>query len=83
MGQKVYKELKSRGFSVGPIPVSQAQSTVKRMQDIVFQIVNIESQRMNLDRQEAQQAVDNIEEYRYVQSKCPRFNGAAALRTSQ
>lgn len=83
MGQKVYKDLRSRGFSAGPIPVSGAQDAVKRMQNTVFQIVDFENKRMNLDRQEAQQAVDNIDEYRAVQAKCPKFNGAAALRTAQ
>lgn len=83
MGKKVYKSLKSRGFSVGPLPVDQAQDVVKRMQETVFKIVNFENKRMNLDRHEAQQAVDNIDEYRHVQSKCPHFNGAAALRAAQ
>lgn len=83
LGQKVYKDLKSRGFSVGPLPVDQAQDTVKRMQETVFQIVTFQNKRMNLDRQEAQQAVDTAGEYKAVQAECPHFNGAAALRTAQ
>jgi len=83
VGKKIYEEVKSRGFAVGPIPADMAQATVKRMQDTVFQIVDFQYKRMSLDRQEAQQAVDNIEEYRAVQAKCPSFAKTTAAIRSQ
>jgi len=83
LGQKVYADIKARGFSVGPLPVDQAQDTVKRMQNAVFQIVDFQNKRMNLDRQEAQQAIDSLDEYNRVQALCSQFDVKAAMRSAQ
>ncbi len=72
MAQKIEEGLKARGgFVVGPIPVSQKEQVVNRMQDTVFKIIEREYQRMELDRQDAQSAVDSIEEYERVNAECP------------
>lgn len=74
IGQKLYSELKSRGFSAGPIPAAHAQETVKRMQTVVKQILDLEFQKMSIDRMERQRAVDNLEEYKSVDAQCPTFH---------
>lgn len=73
IGRKLYAELKSRGFSVGPVPAASGQEVVDRMQKVVKQILEFEFQKMNLDRMERQRAVDNLEEYKSVDAQCPTF----------
>ena len=76
MGQKVYDGLSDRGFIAGPVPMDQLQPTIARMQDTVNQIVCQEYKRMDLDRIDAQRAVDSVQEYRRVQAMCPDYNPA-------
>ena len=73
MGNKLLKALKSRGFSAGPFQIDRAQHVMQKMQRVVAQILELEYQKMGLDRQERQRAVDNIEEYTSVDDKCPAF----------
>ncbi len=73
IGQKLYSDLKSRGFSAGPIPAEYGQETVNRMQKVVIQILELEFQKMDIDRMERQRAVDNLEEYESVDKKCESF----------
>lgn len=74
MGRKVYKALKQRGFIVGPIPASNAKAVAERMQQTVFQIVEHEYKKLEIDRAEAQQAIDSLGEYNRVNARCPNFN---------
>ena len=72
MGDKVYAELKKRGgFVVGPIPISRKEEVSKRMQDTVFQILEREYRRMEIDRQDIQSGIDTLEEYERVNAQCP------------
>ena len=43
------------------------------MKQVVAQILDFEFQKMSLERQENQRAVDNLEEYQSVNAKCPDF----------
>lgn len=76
MGQKVYAALKERGFGVGPIPASNVKEIAARMQQTVFQIVEHESKKMDLERTELQQGVDSKAEYDRISKSCPDFNPA-------
>lgn len=73
IGQKVFNGLEQRGFIAGPIPPENTQEISERMKKTVSQLVEFEYRKMEVERAEAQQAVDNIHEYRFVQSKCPDF----------
>lgn len=72
MGQKIYDGLKTRGFSVGPIPTEHAQSVVDRMHKTVAQLVELEYKKMEIERTEVQQAIDSHEEYERVRGLCPQ-----------
>ncbi len=74
MGSEVYDALKERGFIAGPIPSDSVESIAARMQKVVYQVVEHEYKKMDLEREEKQRDVDNIDEYKRVQSLCPDFN---------
>lgn len=87
MGQKIYDGLKQRGFMVGPIRAEHAQDVVKKMQMTVGRLVELEYRKMEIERQERQQAVDNLDEYERVNkivNACPdrksRTSGASRGR---
>tara|TARA_B100001989_G_C24518253_1_gene454391 strand:- start:906 stop:1589 length:684 start_codon:yes stop_codon:yes gene_type:complete len=73
IGKKLMKELKSRGFAVGPVKFTRAQDIADKMRHVVTQILELEFQKMNLERKERQRAVDNLNEYQSVDDECPRF----------
>ncbi len=73
LGGAIYEALEGRGYIVGPVPASQLESIRQRMEGTIFQIVNNETKRMEVDRLEAQQAIDTIEEYERVAAQCPNF----------
>ena len=62
-----------RGFRVGPIPQDYGQDTADKMQKVVYQIIEHEYKKMDLERTEQQRAVDNLGEYESVNAKCPDF----------
>ena len=72
MGKKIYDGLNSRGFITGPVRAEYTKEIVKRMQDTAWQLIDIEQQKMQLERAERQQAVDTIEEYERVNSLCDK-----------
>jgi len=73
MGQKVYDGLKQRGFLVGPVKAEYGPEIVKRMQDTVVQLLELEYKKLEIEREELQQGVDSLEEYQRVQAECPDF----------
>ena len=73
IGQKIYAELKKRGFIGGPIPLENVKAVAERMQRTVMQLVELEQQRMELDRKDLQGQVDTLEEYDRVNSLCPKW----------
>jgi len=73
IGTKLMKELRSRGFSVGPMKIEDAQGVAEKMRHVVKQILELEFQKMAIERMERQRAIDNIEEYESVDDKCPDF----------
>ncbi|MCC7305750.1 MAG: hypothetical protein IT558_05770 [Alphaproteobacteria bacterium] len=74
IGKKVYDELKSRGFMAGPFRKEDLEAISARMQDTVEQVVAFQWKKLDIDRTEAQQAVDSLKEYQSVQAQCPDFN---------
>ena len=80
MGKKVFDGLKSRGFMVGPVRAEAAQDIINRMQDTVGQLVELEYKKMQIERQEMQQAVDSLEEYQRVNSACDQATSASRSR---
>ncbi len=77
MGQKIYDGLKSRGFMVGPIPAKNAQEVATRMQQTIGQLIDLEYQKMGIERAERQGEVDSLEEYERVSAQCDPVAGAA------
>ncbi len=83
MGRKVYDALAQRGFLVGPVRQEDAQSIIGRMQKTVFQIVEHEYKKMDLERTEKQRDLDSLDEYQSVSSKCPEYHARRnALRSN-
>jgi hypothetical protein len=74
MGKKIYDGLTARGFVAGPMPPDMVKDSAERMQKTVFQLLELEYKRMELDRADAQGLVDSIEEYNRVDALCPDFN---------
>ncbi|MCD8498062.1 MAG: hypothetical protein LRZ85_08305 [Alphaproteobacteria bacterium] len=74
MGQKVLAGLQERGFVAGPFYKSEhVTAAAERMQHTVFQLLEREYKRLELDREDAQGEVDSIEEYDRVDALCPDF----------
>jgi len=73
MGKKLMTELKSRGFSAGPMNIKSTNATAKKMQRVVAQLLEFEYKKLGIDREEKQRAVDSLGEYNKVDKKCPRF----------
>lgn len=73
IGKKVFDGLQQRGFIAGPIASEDMQEISDRMKKTVGQIVEFEHKKMEIDRAEAQQAVDSLKEYQRVQAKCPDY----------
>ena len=71
VGQRVHQDLERRGFKVGYIPISQKEQAIKRMQRVVFDIVQDEYKRLETDRAKEQKAIDTLEEYERVSAECP------------
>lgn len=72
IGQKIYEALKARGFKSGIIRADYAQSMAERMQKVIYQTVEHEYKRLELDRSERQRKIDNLEEYERVSALCPK-----------
>lgn len=84
IGQKVFDGLQQRGFIAGPIAPEHTQDIAERMRKTVSQLVEFEYKKMQIERAEAQQAIDNLAEYQYVQSRCPDYEApASAYRSNQ
>ncbi len=73
IGAKLIRELKSRGFEAGPMRIDRMQDVSAKMSRVVQQILELEYQKLGIDRQESQRAVDNLQEYESVDRKCPAF----------
>lgn len=74
IGQKLLKDLKARGFTAGPFPLDRMEEIQEKMKGVVGQILDLEFQKMSIERQERQREVDNLEEYESVNAKCPDFD---------
>jgi hypothetical protein len=74
MGKKLYTELKSRGFEAGPFPMENAQEVANKMQRVVHQILDLEYQKLGIERMEKQREVDSKGEYDRVDEMCPAFH---------
>ncbi len=73
IGQRVFKALKSRGFSVGPFDVDRMQEVKRKMERVVNQILELEYKKLGIARAERQRDVDSLEEYHRVDDQCPGF----------
>ena len=80
IGKKVYDGLESRGFMVGPIPAKNVEAVVARMQGTIGQLIDLEYQKMQIERRERQQAVDSLEEYERVNAMCRDSKTTSASR---
>lgn len=73
MGNKLMSALKSRGFSAGPFDLSRLPEVQSKMQRVVHQVLELEYQKLGIERQERQRAVDSRAEYDSVDQECPDF----------
>ncbi len=73
MGAKLMEALKSRGFEAGPMRIERMQEVSAKMTRVVGQILELEYQKLGIERQELQREVDNINEYETVNAECPAF----------
>lgn len=80
MGQRIYAALQERGFSTGPVAGAQAEALAAQMQQTVFQLIEHEFKKLELERAEAQQAVDTRQEYDRVSALCPDFQRKYTVR---
>ncbi|MCB1720147.1 MAG: hypothetical protein H6860_04080 [Rhodospirillales bacterium] len=83
IGKKVFDGLQQRGFIAGPIASENAQAIMNRMKSTVSQLVQFEYKKMEIERAEAQQAIDNLAEYQFVQSRCPDYKSPLAASRGQ
>lgn len=74
MGAKLFQALKSRGFSAGPFRAERMPEVQAKMQRVVKQILELEYQKLGIERQERQREVDTLEEYESVDDQCPHFD---------
>jgi hypothetical protein len=72
IGQKIYNGLKERGFRAQPVPPEGGQHMMNRMSELITQIVEMEHNKMQIERLEAQREVDNLQEYERVSALCPK-----------
>lgn len=73
IGHKLLQDLKARGFVAGPFESERIDEVSEKMKQVVAQVLDLEFQKMSLERQENQRAVDNLEEYESVNAQCPDF----------
>lgn len=73
MGKKLFNDLKSRGFEAGPFHESDMQNVIGKMQHVIKQILELEAQKMSVERVERQREVDSLDEYNRVDELCPGF----------
>lgn len=88
MGEKLNAALAERGFTAGPLRSEDMQRVAGNMHKVVFQILEHEYKKMELERADAQQAVDSRAEYDRVADICPHFKipeaaGKAAVLRGQ
>lgn len=79
VGRKVYEGLKERGFVAGPMHGGNLKKTAPRMRETVQQLVEFEYRKFEIERTEVQQKIDNLEEYKAVQAKCPRYRSPSPV----
>ncbi len=79
IGKKLMKELKSRGFTAGPFDSTRTAEVKAKMLRVVSQIIDLENEKMSLERRERQMQVDTLEEYESVDDKCPHFEKKKAV----
>lgn len=72
IGQKVYNAIAERGFRTTPVPTEHAQGMQDRMMKVIAQVIQFEHDKMQIERMEAQQAVDSLEEYQRTSQLCPQ-----------
>ncbi len=82
IGRKVFDGLEQRGFVAGPIAPENTEMVSERMKTTVAQLVELEYRKMEIERTEAQQAIDSLEEYQSVKAKCPNYKTPAAASRS-
>ncbi len=72
IGKKIYDALAERGFRSTPVPEQHVKAMNDRMGQVVAQIIEIEHNRMQIERLDAQRGIDSLEEYERVSALCPQ-----------
>lgn len=70
IGQKIYSAIEARGFRTPPVPSEHVPAMNDRMSKVIAQVVELEHNKMQLERMEAQQAIDSLEEYERINKLC-------------
>lgn len=74
IGREVHDALKERGFMAGPVPIENAQTVADRMYKTVYQVIDFEYKKLEIEHIEAQSKIDSRQEYEYIGNLCPNFN---------
>lgn len=70
IGKALQAELRSSGASYGPFSGASLPEEQSRIQEIVGDIIKLETNRMNQERRKKQQEVDSLEEYERIDRMC-------------
>lgn len=65
----------SRGPAFGPYPIEQLPEIQKNIQNSLTDVVKKYNKKMNEERRERQQAIDNLEEYESIGKRCKEERG--------
>jgi hypothetical protein len=70
VGQKIYNAIEARGFRTPPVPDEHVPGMNERMSKVIAQVVELEHNKMQLERMEIQQGIDSLEEYTRISALC-------------
>lgn len=73
IGNRLMNDIKSRGFTAGPLAIDRIEEVKEKMSHVVRQIIDLEDQKMDIERRERQLQVDTRDEYDRVDDQCPHF----------
>jgi len=72
IGRALVSLIDSQEASFGPFSVNEIPKIQKNIQDSITEVVKKFNEQMNLERQTRQQAIDSLEEYESIGSKCEK-----------
>jgi len=72
IGQAVLKLVKSQDAAFGPYEIARLPFVQQNIENSINKVVKKYTDQMNHERQQRQQAIDNLEEYESIGARCPQ-----------